>query len=39
MCESIADLADVTGVDKQMIIMKLLHNEHVVKLLTGSLYN
>ncbi|KAJ4375369.1 hypothetical protein N0V83_002455 [Neocucurbitaria cava] len=39
VCESITDLADVTGVDKQMILMKLLHNERAITLVTRGPYN
>jgi hypothetical protein len=39
VCESVTDLADVTGVDKQMILMKLLHNEKAIALITKGPYN
>jgi len=39
VCESVSDLADVTGVDKQIILMKLLHNERSTALVTRGPYN
>lgn len=39
VCDSITDLADVTGVDEQKILMKLLHNERSLSLLTRGPYN
>jgi hypothetical protein len=39
VCGSITDLADVTGVDEQKILLKLLYNELSLNLLTRGLYN
>jgi hypothetical protein len=39
VCDSINDLADVTGVNKQTILMKLLHNERSIALMTKGPYN
>jgi hypothetical protein len=39
VCHSVADLADVTGVDKQMILLKLLNTEHSTTLLSKGPYN
>jgi hypothetical protein len=39
VCGSITDLADVTRVDKQIILMKLLHEERAIALLTKGPYN
>lgn len=39
VCDSITDLADVTGVDEQKILMKLLHNERSLNLLTRGAHN
>jgi hypothetical protein len=39
VCDSIADLADVTGMDKQTILAKLLSNEMNTTLITKGPYN
>ncbi|OBT58635.1 hypothetical protein VE04_01227 [Pseudogymnoascus sp. 24MN13] len=39
VCQSISDLADVTGVDAQMILNKLLYNERDTFMVTKGPYN
>jgi hypothetical protein len=39
VCQSVSDLADVTGVDSQMILTKLLYNERNTTLVTRGPYN
>jgi hypothetical protein len=39
VCHSISDLADVTGVDAQMVLTKLLHNERKSILVTRGPFN
>jgi hypothetical protein len=39
VCNSVTDLADVTGVDAQLVLMKLLHNERKTTLTTRGPYN
>ncbi|KAF2731924.1 hypothetical protein EJ04DRAFT_554380 [Polyplosphaeria fusca] len=39
VCHSVVDLADVTGVDTQAIILKLLSDEHSTTLVTTGPYN
>jgi hypothetical protein len=39
VCDSISDLADVTRINEQKILMKLLHNERSLNLLTRGPYN
>ena len=39
VCQSVSDLADVTGVDAQVILTMLLHNEQNTTLVTRGPYN
>lgn len=39
VCHSVTDLADVTGVDTQLILLKLLHDEYDTVLMTQGPYN
>ena len=39
VCQSVSDLADVTGVDAQMILNKLLYNERDTFMVTKGPYN
>jgi hypothetical protein len=39
VCHSVDDVADVTGVDRQLILLKLLNNEHHTTLQSRGPYN
>jgi hypothetical protein len=39
VCQSIKDIAEVTGIDPQMILTNLLHNERDITLITKGPYN
>lgn len=39
VCTSVSDLAEVSGIDKQLVLLKLLNDEQAIKLITDGPYN